>query len=204
MHFNIRLGATLTAMLLCFICNGQSHIEAFRKQLSESSRNINTIVCDFTQTSCMAVLTSEVNKKGEFTCCKPGNILLAFEDGDFIKLTDKSFAVKSAGKTMSRNINSNPMLKELKKILSACMTGDLDAVSSEFEITVAQNSRTYDITLIPLKDRAMTMVKSIEMAFDRSDMSLSILKMNEPSGDYIKYTFINKRFNTIVNENLFN
>jgi outer membrane lipoprotein carrier protein len=84
------------------------------------------------------------------------------------------------------------------------MTGDLDAVSTGFEINVVENSRTYDITLTPLKDRAMTMVKDIEMIFDRSDMSLSVLKMNEPSGDYVKYTFINKRFNTIVNENLFN
>ena len=204
MRVNIRLWATLTAMLLCFVCKGQSNAEVFRKQLSESSRNINTIVCDFTQTTCISVLASEVNKKGEFTCCKPGNILLAFEDGDFIKFTDKSFAIKSAGKTMSKNINSNPMLKELKKILSACMTGDLVAVSTGFEINVVENSRTYDITLTPLKDRAMAMVESIEMIFNRSDMSLSVLKMNEPSGDYVKYTFINKRFNTIVNENLFN
>ncbi len=199
---NIRLTAVMAALMMSFLCNAQTDV--FRQQLTACSKDINTIVCDFTQTSCMAVLANEVNKTGEFCCQKPGNILLAFDDGDFIKLTDKSFSLRSSGKTIQKNISSNPMLKELKKILSACMTGNLDAISAGFTMDVRDAGKNYEVTLTPIKDRAMSMIKDIEMVFDKSDMSLSILKMNEPSGDYVKYLFTNKRFNTPLKDDLFN
>lgn len=199
---DIRITAVAAAMLMCLVCNAQT--DAFRHQLTSCSKDINTIVCDFTQTSCMAVLANEVSKTGEFRCQKPGNILLSFDDGDYIMLTDKSFSLRSSGKTVQKNISSNPMLKELKKILSACMTGDIDAISSGFTMEVKDEGKTYEVTLSPIKDRAMAMIKDIEMIFEKSDMSLSMLKMNEPSGDYVKYLFTNKRFNTPLEDDLFN
>jgi len=39
--------------------------------------------------------------------------------------------------------------------------------------------------------------------FDKKDMSLNLLRMEEESGDYTEYKFYNKQFNTEIESTLF-
>lgn len=175
----------------------------FEKILAEKSIGIETIACDFVQVREMAVLAQEVSKNGDFTYSRPGNILLAFDDGDFIRLTDTEFTMKNAGTVTAVKVGSNPMLKELKRILSACMTGDVKMMSSGFSMEVADAEDEYVVTLLPLKGRGAAKMKSVLMHFDKNDMSLTMLKLEEPSGDSIRYEFKNKKFNIEVPKELF-
>jgi outer membrane lipoprotein-sorting protein len=46
-------------------------------------------------------------------------------------------------------------------------------------------------------------MKAVTMYFDKADMSLSGLVLEEPSGDSIRYEFSNKKFNVEVSEETF-
>lgn len=185
-------------MLAGFSAAAQDVKAEFEKALAEKSVEIKTIMCDFTQIRSMAVLAQEVSKEGRFTYMRPGNILLAFDDGDYIMLTETDFTMKNAGNVMDVKVNSNPMLKELKKILTACMTGDVKSMASGFSMEVADMQDFYEVTLLPVKGRGAAKMKSVRMNFDRKDMSLTMLMLEEPSGDSIRYDFTDKEFNKEV------
>ena len=190
---------TICILMFAWVCAGAQDVKAeFEKALAEKSVDIKTITCDFTQIRSMAVLAQEVSKEGRFTYMRPENILLAFDDGDYIMLTETDFTMKNAGNVMDVKVNSNPMLKELKKILSACMTGDVKSMASGFNMEVADMQDFYVVTLLPVKGRGAAKMKSVRMNFDRKDMSLTMLMLEEPSGDSIRYDFTDKEFNKEV------
>ncbi len=198
-----RLILLFLALCLSLVMTAQDIREEFENVLIEKSAGIETISCRFTQVRTMSVLANDVRKEGHFTCVRPGNILLAFEDGDYIKLTDTHFKMKNAGAVTDMKISTNPMLKELKRILSACMTGDVRMLSSGFEIDVEDAGSFYEVSLLPLRNRGAAQMKSVILHFEKQDMSLDLLLFEEASGDSITYEFTEKEFNVSVDEELF-
>ena len=68
------------------------------KELKSKNENVSSIKCVFTQTREVSVLANTVNKDGIYYFQRPGNMLLSFNDGDYIKMTDKWFEMNTAGK----------------------------------------------------------------------------------------------------------
>ena len=196
-------------LLICSIlfagyaAKGENTALEFEKLLQEKSVQITTILCDFKQVRTMAVFAEEATKNGKFTYMRPGNIMLAFEDGDYIRMTETDFSIRNAGNVTDVKVGANPMLKELKRLLSACMTGDITAMSSGFKMNITENDKSYIVDLTPIKGRGSSKMKSVTMHFDKKDMSLSELMLEEPSGDSIRYEFTNKKFNVAVSEETF-
>lgn len=178
-------------------------IVEFEKALQEKSAQIQTIVCDFKQIRSSVVFANDDIKTGTFTYARPENILLAFKDGDFIKMCATNFTIRNAGTVLDVKVTANPMLKELKRLLSACMTGDVKAMSSSFNMNVTENDGSYIVVLTPMKGRGSARMQSVNMSFDKKDMSLSELVLMEPSGDSMRYDFFNKKFNVEVSEETF-
>lgn len=175
----------------------------FAEELAQKSVRIESIVCRFDQTRVMSILANEVTKSGEFTYLRPEMIRLAFDDGDYIIMTESHFRMRSGGKQSDVKINSNPQLKELKRLLSACMSGDVSQITAGFKSELQQTSTHYTMLLTPLKAR-QGRVARIHLKFNREDMSLEELRMEEQSGDYTHYSFEGKRFNTAVDKSQFN
>lgn len=183
----------LAALLLPTSLKAQDVEARFAEDIQKNAE-ITAINCDFTQTRCVSVLASEVSKSGKFSFRRPGDISLDFNDGDFIHMSGENFEIRSDGRTSAVKVNSNPMLKELKRVLSSCMSGDVETIMAGFDTQVSETAKTYSLVLTPKNKRAGSMMKSMEMEFAKSDMSLNWMKMTEASDDYTKYTFTNKKF----------
>lgn len=198
----IILVATLFAT---FTAVAQSSVEQlFAESLAAKSHTIESISCRFEQSRSMQILASEVKKEGTFNYLRPECIRLAFDDGDYILMTATQFRISSAGVEQSVRIQANPMLKELKRILSACMTGDVSALAAGFAPTISDEGSTYRVELKPTRGRMSARMRAIVMLFDKESMSLSMLRMEEASGDSTTYRFYDKKFNTEVAADLFN
>ncbi len=113
------------------------------------------------------------------------------------------FRITSAGKTNTVKMSSNPMLREMKRIISACMTADVESLKAGFTTQLSQTGAEYILKLAPAARRSKGYVAAIVLHFDKRDMSLNILRMEEPSGDYTQYEFSNKKFNGPVPDALF-
>lgn len=167
----------------------------FEQELRLKNEDVVTIKCDFIQTREMSVIEMNVVKEGEFFFQRPSNMLLSFNDGDYIKMSETIFEMKTAGDVASTSISSNPMLKNLSSILSACVVGDFKQMSKGFEVELRPTETEWQVTMMPKRGKSASKISQITLYFDRNDMSLNMLKMDEKSGDFTMYEFSNKEFN---------
>lgn len=188
----------LLAMLALFVgfgASAQSLNAEFERELKAKSEGITSIVAEMTQTREVAVLADVVTKEGDFRFNAPNNILLSFDDGDYIKLSAEWFEMKSGANITKRSASSNPMLKQLSAMLTACMNGDVASIAKGFTPTITKGDKEWRVVLKPERGKGAAKIAEVELIFDRKDMSLGSLKMVEKSGDYTMYTFRNKQFN---------
>lgn len=172
----------------------------FANELKRKSRDIQTIECRFTQTRRAAVLKQEVSKQGTFSYKRPEQIRLLFADGDCIVMNGDRFRLVSGGKTTLVKTQSNPMLRELRRTLAACMTGDLDALTTAFAPRLTDRGGHYELRLVPRRKQRLA---EMLLVISKRDMSLDALRMTETSGDYLHYAFTDKRFNGPIADETF-
>lgn len=189
--------ATIILLFVMSICyaNAQNNAEKLSQEMSEKCKNIKTINCKFTQERYTSILTEKNIKKGVFEYEKTDNLKLTFENGDYIRIDKDSFEIKSEESTTKTKVASNPMLKNLSSILTACMIGDLSKINKDFIIKEQEEEKQWRIILQPKRGKAVSRIKEIILDFDRKDMTLSKMRMQEKKGDYTEYIFIDKIIN---------
>ena len=186
---------TVMALFVGFGASAQSLNAEFEREIKAKSQGITSIVAEMTQTREVAVLADVAKKEGDFHFQAPNNILLSFDDGDYIKLSAEWFEMKSGANVTKRSASSNPMFKQLSAMLTACMSGDVESIAKGFTPTITKGDKEWRVVLKPERGKGAAKIAEVELIFNRKDMSLDSLKMVEKSGDYTMYTFRNKQFN---------
>lgn len=195
----------MLALLLSFTMSAQdiSIQEQFENELKVKNESVATIKCHFVQTKEISVLQNVVQKDGTFYFQRPGNMLLSFNDGDYIKMTEEWFEMKTGENATTTKVSSTPMLRNLGTILSACVIGDFDQMIRGFSIQVQPKPVEWVVIMKPQRGKAASKISQIVLHFDRETMSLNILKMVEKNGDYTMYSFSDKKFNVAIDGKLF-
>ena len=175
----------------------------FAQELKEKCRDVKSIECKFVQTRSASVLAQDADKRGEYYFLYPYNVLLAFEDGDYIKITSAMFEIRQNGHVTATKVSSNPMLKNLNRMLSACISGDASQITSGFETEITANEEEFILKLLPLRGRTGKKTSETLLVFNRDNMSLKMMKMTDASGDYLQYRFYDVRYNTAISPSLF-
>lgn len=188
-----RIIAALAALLcLSLPAYAQEGMETFMARLAENA-TVKSIDSRFTQTRSMAVFASDVVKEGNFSFRRPEEIRMDFDDGDYIHISDKEFEMLSEGRLSRTKSSSNPMLGGLKRMLAACLSGDMKALVNGFESSLDEDAASYTLTLVPAARQRSNMFSSLVLRFDKKDMSLDTMKMCEAGGDSTSWSFTRKK-----------
>ena len=169
----------------------------FAERLKTVSAATETIECGFSLIRTTSFAAADILSEGRFYYLREAGISLDFTKpaGDQITMGRERFRIVSSGKTSVVKVDSNPMLRQLQKMLTACMTGDIEALKEGSELTFKDNGADFIVTITPSDRRAGKMVKLITLTFEKQNMSLTTLRMEEASGDVSQYRFFNKKFN---------
>ena len=188
-----RIIAALAALLcLSLPAYAQEGMETFMARLAENA-TVKSIDSRFTQTRSMAVFASDVVKEGNFSFRRPEEIRMDFDDGGYIHISDKEFEMLSEGRLSRAKSSSNPMLGGLKRMLAACLSGDMKALVNGFESSLDEDAASYTLTLVPAARQRHNMFSSLVLRFDKKDMSLDTMKMCEAGGDSTSWSFTRKK-----------
>ena len=141
-------------------------LNKFERELKAKNESVSTIKCQFKQIQKISVLADIVQKNGDFYFEKPSNMLLAFKDGDYIKMNTEKFEMKMAGNVSSTKISSNPMLRNLRSILSACVIGDFEQMTKGFKVSIEQTPNEWILTLTPERGKMAAKVSSMNISFN--------------------------------------
>ena len=89
-------------------------------------------------------------------------------------------------------------MDQMSNLISACMTGNLDALGSDFRYEVRESASQYLVTIEPVSQMVKKYIVKMEIRLDRRDMSVVKLVMFENATDYTSYTFTEKKFNETI------
>jgi outer membrane lipoprotein-sorting protein len=184
---------------------GQTPDADFAERLKTVSAATETIECDFTLTRTMSFAAGDVVSEGRFYYLRGGGISLEFTKpaGDRITMGRERFRIVSSGRTSIVKVDSNPALKQLQKMLTACMTGDVALLGQGSTLAFEDEGAEFVVTITPTDRRARNMVRKITLTFEKKNMSLTTLGMEEASGDSSRYRFFNKKFNAKIDPSRF-
>lgn len=207
---NISKAVLLFFLLTCSHAYAQERVqidpsEGFSQKLEEQSAATNSISCRFVQTKNLAMIQNPVVTTGDFYYLKEGNIALKYDDpqGDEIVMSKGKIKITAGGKTNIVGLNSNAMLRQMNNMLTACLTGDISLLVAGADTRYFDCGNTYIVEIVPSKKQVRQHMSKITLVFDRNDMSLDSMRMDEASGNYTMYEFNGKHLNKPVDESHF-
>ncbi len=182
-----------------------SDINEAKANLEQLTEKISSIKSQFIQEKHLSFLTENIISKGEFYFKNPG--LLRWEYTEpfeyIIVFTDKNIFIKDEDNISSFDTESNKMFSEVNNIMTGTIQGNLFNDSERFTVEYFENDKQYLMLLIPKMEEMKSMLQSIHIYIDKSDLSVAKIKMTESSDDYTSITFINRKLNTTIDNDKF-
>lgn len=170
---------------------------SLKSKLETMAGTTSTITSDFIQEKSLAVLSEKIISRGHFCFKKPDNIRWEYTSPyRYLIIISNNQLYTDDEKNKSRyDLQSNAMLSQMNSFISGCIRGDILNNDKDYSTQYFENSRQYFVKLIPRADKMRQMLNEVQIWFDKSDMTVSGLKMVEAAEDYTKIEFINKKLN---------
>lgn len=179
--------------------------QAFEQKLEQATKAVKSIESGFTQVKHLDVFDNDITLRGKFYYKHNDKICLDYTgylsyiiviNGDKLKITDN-------GKKNVVSLGANKTMKEMRGMLTACMSGDISRLSSEYKLEYFEDATYYLVVVTPKSKAIQEYIKDFHIYFDKKDMSVDKLRITENATDYTDYIFSNKKFNTLQNEEKF-
>lgn len=206
---------TLIFMLIagCFSVFSQNDmkvltdVETFKKKLAVEAQKVNTIESDFTQVKHMAALAGDMVSKGKFYYQKEDKVSLDYTSPMkyLIVINGPKIKMVSNGKENVFDVASNGLMKEMKDVISSCMTGNIQGLAENYKMEYLHDAKEYLVKVFPTKEEAKAILDEVNIYLDKNDLSVTRLQMveatrdkNAKDKDYTEYQFSNKKMNVNI------
>ncbi len=166
------------------------------ERLNSASKTIKYIDSDFKQFKHLDILENDIKSKGHF-CFKSSNNVRweYFEPYKYlIIMNSNNMWINNGKKTQKYNTKTNQIFKEINDLMISLLQGDI-LESKKFTVKFYQNKKFILALLIPESKEMLEFLSGIDIYFDKSDYSVSKIKMIEHNGDYTFIEFYNKKTN---------
>ena len=158
-----------------------------------------SIKSDFMQEKHLTMLEEVLVSEGHFIFQKENSVLWEYEKPiDYaIIVFDGKFTIRDGQKIQAYDIESNRMFKEINHMIITSVSGDfLD--NPDFERTYFENESFYLVRLSPVKPEINNMLSTIEIYFDKDNISVAQVRFVEPGDDFTLIKFFNRVFNSDI------
>jgi len=181
-------------------------IDKAQLDLAKLSENTNSIQSTFIQEKHLSFLTENIISKGEFYFQSPNKLRWEYSDPFeyIIVFNDKNILIKDENKLSTFDTESNKMFSEINNMMIGSIQGSLFTDSERFNVKYYENTSQYLLELDPKLPEMKSMIKTINIYIDKSDISVSSIKMIESSDDYTSINFINRKMNQPIDNEKFN
>lgn len=169
----------------------------FRKKFEESTRKIHSISSVFVQEKNMSALSEKITSRGTFTFQKEKSLRWEYTQPYpyLIILHNDKILVRDDSKVSKFDVQSNKVFREINTIILGCVQGTLLQDARRFSSVYLENSDLFMVKLTPLTSPMKESLSEIRIFFDKNDLTVTRLEMQERSGDYTNIVFSQKKFN---------
>ena len=180
-------------------------IEKTKIELSKLSENTTSIQSKFIQEKHLSFLTENIISKGEFYFKSPNQLRWEYSEPFeyIIVFNDKNILIKDEDKISTFDTESNKMFSEINNMMIGSIQGNLFTDSERFTVKYFENNTQYLLELYPKLPEMKSMLKTIKIYIDKSNISVAKIKMIESSDDYTSINFINRELNQAIDNEKF-
>jgi len=183
-----------------------SNAEKVKAELTKLTENTKTIQSVFVQEKHLSFLSENIISKGEFLFKSPNQLRWEYSEPFeyIIVFNNKNILIKDENKISTFDTESNKMFSEINNMMIGTIQGNLFTDNERFAAKYFENSTQYLLELEPKLPEMKSMLKQILIYIDKSDVSVSKIKMIESSDDYTSIEFVNRKLNQDIDNNIFN
>jgi len=183
-----------------------SNAEKVKAELTKLTENTKTIQSVFAQEKHLSFLSENIISKGEFLFKSPNQLRWEYSEPFeyIIVFNNKNILIKDENKISTFDTESNKMFSEINNMMIGTIQGNLFTDNERFAAKYFENSTQYLLELEPKLPEMKSMLKQILIYIDKSDVSVSKIKMIESSDDYTSIEFVNRKLNQDIDNNIFN
>jgi outer membrane lipoprotein-sorting protein len=189
----------------CIAVNAQEESAvSILEKIKQANVEYTSITSDFTQTKHLSFMNEYVISNGKFFYSKPDRLLMKYEQpaGDIMLINNEQLVMIAAGKYTKASAKSSAKARILRNILSSCLQGDLALIEGA-KISNEETADSHVITVELSKKGRKKNISKVVLHYDKSDLTLSVLRMEEHDGSYTIYNLINKELNQPVADEVF-
>lgn len=191
---------TLAAVYAQDDYTAMNDVSTFKLQLEKMASTVQTIESDFIQEKSLSVLSNKIISRGNFLFMKEDNIRWEYTEPYqyLIILSAGRIFIKDETGQQQYDIESNRMFREMNRFITGCIQGAILFEESDYSADYLENESEYFVKLVPGDLALQEMLNSVQISFDRNDLTVTRITMVESGGDYTRIEFINKRLNTDI------
>ena len=179
--------------------------QVFRQKFSEATRNTQSIEATFIQEKNLSVLSEKIITKGRFLFKKEKKLRWEYTDPFhyLIILNNGTMFIQDEEKKSRIDIRNNKMFSEINFIIMGCVQGNLFNDEKKFLPSFFENKASFMVSLKPLASNLKEFLSEIRIFFDKNDLTVVRLEMQEPSGDYTRIDFSGEKINANISDEMF-
>ena len=179
-------------------------LKALEEKLNSNLEKINSIKSDFIQLKELEYLDETIVSKGQFWFKKENQLRWAYDEPFeyVIILNNGKFIIKDESIVNVHDINSNQAFLEINNLIIGLVRGSL-MEHAKFEIEAFENDTQYLVKLVPKDSNMRKVISNMEVYFDKKDLTVGKIVMYENASDFTVITFINKKLNEPIPDNIF-
>lgn len=183
----------------------QAEITAFKSDVIAKTKEIKSLSTDFTQYKHMSFMSKEIESKGEMLLQVPNNLLWKYTSPYVysIAFKDNKISINDQGKKNKIDIGNNKKFAKINTLIVGSISGNMFD-DKEFKITYFINNKRNIAKLVPSSKEITQYISQIVLYFDDNQSTVSEVKLVEPSEDYTRIVFKNKKLNIKLNDSSFN
>jgi len=180
-------------------------IKEAQENLAKLSENTKSIQSEFIQEKRLSFLSENIISKGKFYFNSPNQLRWEYSEPFeyIIVFNDKNIFIKDEGNISTFDTESNKMFSEINNMMIGSIQGSLFTDSERFNVKYFENTSQYLLELDPKLPEMKSMIKTIKIYIDKSNISVSSIKMIESSDDYTSINFTNRIMNQPIDNNKF-
>lgn len=181
-----------------------TEITSFKTEVEKESKTIKTIKTDFIQYKHMDFLSKDIETSGKMSFKSP-NLL----NWQYTKPYNYSIVFKNSkvyindqGKKNTVDAGNSKLFEKINKMIVGSVSGNVFD-DKEFTISYFKTKEFYITKLLPKTKEVQKYIKQIDLFFPINDVTVSQVKLIEPSGDFTKIVFKNKQLNAKIDDSAF-
>lgn len=179
-------------------------VAAFRAGIDKMAASTSSIQAGFKQEKYLSILSDLIESEGNIQFKKPN--LLRWEYNEpfqyTIILNGEKIIINDQGNVNSFDIASSEAFKQINELIINSVQGNvLD--EERFTIEYLEGKELFLAKLTPKDAKMGQFLKGIDIYFDKSDFSVSKIKLVEPEDDYTLISFYHKKMNEPIADERF-